>query len=784
MDKNKKTQLRRILGLTTSLFLMMILSSFISKPVEAATGISVKEINYENSTITLQLNSGDTELYFSDSNKKTWEPVPGKITGNNTVTMDISWISITKNYVMTFKGNTSSTVISMALPKQVSNFKATYNKVKGTISFSNTGSRTIQWRKKGSTTWNAVNTSTITAELSHLCTNGATVYFRLAPVNGSASSTGARPSKEVTITIPKKASAPSVTIDGSAFTIAVKKGMAYRTMNSDGSTSVWTTVNSSTSLLLNNIASGVLYNSTSSQAPVTLQFRNNATSASQVSKLTTTVIPVQEGPPSADTYGISLNYTSSSTMSLQVKAASSSVPFEYTIVEKDKELNYQKAVWTAITSSNSIALNKDAATIGCHIYVRKKSVNATANVDFALASKETEISGSGGVDYPASPVASSLTTLISTSGICKQAKTSSYLSFTLYSATQTTVSSISFLDPYGINKGTVTCKSTVVKNANSITNDDKYIITTKITSTSSIDTATEQLLYAKITLANSDVITTTSSSGVLLYLYPASKVNNPKDDDTNEYATNFNRVYLSADSTDDTSFKFQLDLGTEFKPDPTVINAFTTMATAISSLKLDGYTLSLSNGDYSVVPGSYTGEDNQKIATATVTVNVDKFEQSSLIDITDTAIPMEITLNNGEVLDEHIYITLTNTATLKDIPIAWSITEGKLPLTKTSTVKNTDGTTSTVTEDAVDYTLELSIFKSSYSVSVSDVTWGGVSIFGSAKITGGKAIIYLSNAKINTLTTNSTTTNNIVITLSNGFSIRTGCKLTLLNATN
>jgi hypothetical protein len=53
---------------------------------------------------------------------------------------------------------------------------------------------------------------------------------------------------------------------------------------------------------------------------------------------------------------------------------------------------------------------------------------------------------------------------------------------------------------------------------------------------------------------------------------------------------------------------------------------------------------------------------------------------------------------------------------------------------------------------------------------------------GSANVTAGKATIYLSNAKINKLTTSSTDTKNIVITLSNGFVINSGCKLTIIKA--
>lgn len=785
LDNNKKAQLRRILGLTSSLFLMMVMVSLLSKPAQAATSISVKEINYNNSTIVLQLNDGDTEVYFSDAAKKNWDTVPGAISNSKTISMDISWISTSKNYVMTFKGNNSTNIISVTIPKQATNFKASYNKVKGTVSFSNSGTRTIQWRKKDSTTWNTVDTNTLTAELSNLNTNGATVYFRLAPANGiGITNIGFRPSKEVTITIPKKAAAPSIAINGTKFSIAVKKGMAYRTVYSNGTTSEWTTVSSASDLLLTNIASNAMYSSAAaSKAEVTLQFRTNATSSAQVSKTASVTVPVQEGPPSVDTYGISLSYTSSSTLSLQVKAASITVPFEYTIVKENAELNYQSAGWTTISSGTAIILDDDAVEKGSHIYVRKQSIAKAANTIFALASAVVDITGTSGVVYPNAPTATTLTTLITTAGVCKTSKTSSYLAFALYSSTSTTVASINFLDAYGINRGVVTCKSSVAKNSSSTGDADKYIITTKITSTESIDTITEELLFAKLTLANSDVITSSSTAGVLLYLYPDTKVNNPTDDDNDEYTNNFKRVYLSNDTADDSSFNFQLDLGTANVIDTSAVNKYTTTATAISSMKFDGYTL-VAGTDYTVVYGSYVNNDDKTIATAKVTVNVASFEASSLIDVTGKAVPLEIYLNNNEVLDEDINITLINTATLNNIPIAWSITEGSLKETKTSTVTNTDNTTTTVTEEVITYTLELAIFNNSYGVSISDVTWGGTSIFGSAKISSGKATISLSNAKINKLSTTSTTTNNVVITLSNGFAIKTGCKLTILNAYN
>lgn len=778
---------RNIFYITVLIALTSLLFPYPSLKAQAAASISVTEINYIDSTITLKVNDGDTEVFFSDSKKTTWETVPSEISSSNTITMDISWITLSKNYVLTFKANKSSEVISVTLPKQISNFKASYNKVKGIISFGNAGTRTIEWRKKESSTWSLVNPVTISTELSYLNTNGATVFFRLAPVNGTGiTDVGYRASKEVSVTIPKKTAAPNIVINGSVFSIAVKKGMSYRTVDSDGTTSDWITISSSSDLLLKNIAAKALYtNSTTTQSEVTLQFRTNATSTSQVSNIATVTVPVQEGPPDEDTYGINFNYTSSSTVSLQVKAASSSVPFEYTVVKANETLNYQAATWKTIASGTAVSLTNTAAPTGSHIYVRKQSVSATSDTDFKLASIEIDVTGTNGIRYPSAPTLSTLTTLISTSGVCQTSNSSSYLTFQMYCPTSTTVAAIHFLNAYGIDKGTVSCKSTVAKNSGSKGDNDKYIITTKITSTANLDMVTQEILYAKITLANSDVITSSDTAGILLYLYPCTTLNNPSQDEDGyqDYTDLFDRIYMSNDPNDESTFKFRLDLGTAMVPSATVVNSYTSQAVAISTIKYDGYTL-VNGTDYSVVYGSYVNDDEETIATATVTMNVASFEKSPMIDITDVEEPLHITLNNGEMLNSDIDITLIKTASLKDIPISWTITEGSLKETKTSVITNSDNTTTTVTEELISYTLTLSLFDKNYGVAVADVTWGGTSILGATTISNGTATIYLSNAKLNKLTTSSTATNNIVITLSNGYTITSGCKLTVLNATN
>ena len=168
-------------GICISLIALFLVigTIIVPKTATAASSISITDINYLKSTITLKLNDADSKAYFSDSNKREWEEVPGKVTSDKTVTMDISWISASKNYVLTFKGDASTDVVSVTIPKQVTNFKATYSKTKGTVAFTNAGSRTIQWRKKSSTNWITVDTNALTTELGYLCNNGATICFRL-----------------------------------------------------------------------------------------------------------------------------------------------------------------------------------------------------------------------------------------------------------------------------------------------------------------------------------------------------------------------------------------------------------------------------------------------------------------------------------------------------------------------------------------------------------------------------------------------------------------------------
>ncbi len=781
----------------TIAFIIVIVLFCVSKITSASSetteSIKIIKIDYSTSTITLQANDEDTILYYSNSSKKKWEAIPGEIGDDNTITMNFSWVSVSSNYEITFKGDYSTNIVSVKLPKQVTNFKAAFNIASGNMSFSNTSSRTIEWRKDNSTTWTVVNTDTFSDTLNYLYSNGATIYFRLAPENGLNGEVGNRASKEIAVKIPKKTTAPDVEINGSTLQLEnLTSKMSYRYLVDDVA-GEWQSIASTGTLELSSVAANVLYTSSNTDPEsVTMQFITNATSSTQISNITTIEIPAQGAAPDADEYGIGLEYTSSSTLELTVESASSSVPFEYTIVEEDDVLKVSTAKWISITSSTAVSLDDDDAPDGSKIYIRKKSVNDMGDDDYAIASAITNLTGSSGITYPSSDTLNSLTTLITTAGICTTANTDGYLTFTMYSRYKTTVSAISFRNVYGITKGTVTTKSTVSTNKNASSDgSDAYIITTRITSTANLDSITDEVLYADITLSNSDKITSTKTTGVLLYLHPASVINNDIEDldlslDEDDFMTDFDRILDSNNTNDESKFYFKVDFGTENLIDTDNYSSYLSEDTAISEIQYDGYTLTQGDtgsttADYTVEYTSYySDEEERTIRAAIVCVYADRFEDNSIIDSYDSKVYFDITLNTGESFDSDISMELIRTAVIDDAPLAWSISEGSLEETTTITTTYSDGSTSESTEEVISYEITLTIFDDAYNVGISDVTWGGVSILRSAIAQNGTIIVDLSNPKINTLTTDSSTTNYLVFTLSNGYTITTGCIMTVI----
>lgn len=774
----------------------------------AASGalLTVKEINYVDSTITLQSTNSDTVAYVSNSAAKKWEEA-GTFGSDGTCVFDISWVSLSSNYVMTFKGDKSDGILKVTLPKQVTTFKVKYvPNADNPFTFTGDAGRIIEWRKNGVTEWKEWNTTTTNNQLAYLKENGATLYFRLKPVNGSATDAGKRASKEVSVKVSAKKVAPTVKVDASRFTVPLVAKMSYRVLDVDEKGNVqenntaWTTVGGSKTYSLFELApsamfSGTVKTSDGTTKTVALQFKNNATASAQESRITTIIIPAQE-IVTKEKDGISdLAYVSSKSLEIEVKAASNKeVTYEYCIVDEDNytagSLDYSRVTWTALANTK-VTLSSTVAKEGSHIYVRRKAKGTPGDENFALASKELELTPANGVAYPAAITIDKLIELKATAGQIDGTTEERTLKFTATSPyANTTVKSIEFKDKYGgdIGNGTVSCTSECTE----ASSGNGYIITTKITSTAALDNnenAWNTPLKAYITLSNGEVIKTTDSNGVTLTLIPPTRVVNPTEAEKasygkyyEQYTTDFNRIYKSNDSADKNVFKFILEFGS-------------TGETTIQ-------TIAYGDNNVNIVPMTYAITDGEKIdekeetaytegARATVcyentvkagkavrkvyvTIHVNDFE--NLVKETEVGkrLPFSITLTNGEVLSNHIYMTLVETATASQKRISFS--QGSLRERETITDKNGNTSYSGALIDG--YQIDIQFSDKLVNIpAVKDVTWNNssdgqsYSIAGNSDGTGYAMSVGLQNAKLNKLPEGD---GEIVITFKNGTSIKAG----------
>lgn len=418
---SKRKQLFSCLG-SVFTFCMLLALTVLLPGTKADAALSLEGINYENSTITIGTNSGDTSLYFSDKNKKKWETAMDAFV-NGKCTMDISWVSVTKDYVMTFKGDkTVDDILTVTIPKQVSNFKAKYDKKGNKVTFTNKPSdRKVEYRKNNTSNWTTIeDENTFGENLQRLYENGAKVYFRLAAESGSSGNAGKRYSKEVMCSITKKSEAPKITINDDA-TITVKSGWQVRRVTvqeSGGAEYVtgyseidpakkdpanydelkrWYTYRSEKDVPVvemvedlkpDNTSTASENTTTTEEKPVYLQFRKEASSSAQVSHISTVKIPKQEAAPSDE--DISIEYTSFTTFNLKIAKATTKNPYEYCIVNEsdvkdNKIIEPGDAKWKTISSNAATEVKKSEAPENSSIFLRKKAVGKLGDEDFKLA---------------------------------------------------------------------------------------------------------------------------------------------------------------------------------------------------------------------------------------------------------------------------------------------------------------------------------------------------------------------------------------------------------------
>lgn len=710
-------------------FLVLLLLFGTAAPLvraKAADGqLVITEIDYESETLTVTSSNGDSYLYYSDSKMKKWERAYGSFEDGKFV-LDISWVSKTKNYVLTLKGDKSEEAVTVTLPKQDTAFRATYNFIKESFTFVSADGLTVYWRKADSTTWQAVDETTKLV-LRRLYARGASIYLRAGQVKGGTENgvlrAGSRPSKEVKVSLTKQASAPSVSINASA-QISVSTKKEYRVDDA----AEWTTCKGTT-LAIAEAAAAAFYNGNTPGKDVSIYIRVAATEKKLPSASAMLTVLAQDTAPT----DIGAEFTSTSTLQFTIpklededgnvlrEAPSSSNPYEYTIVKEGEELS-DSAVWTKITSETTNITSAKAPT-GSVVYIRRRG-----GTESTLVYRPESLAYAYTVgEYPSSSTVAlaeeaSLAAFLDENGKVSLVKTegddAEGLKFKI------TVTEI-----FDTDVSAITCGGKALTYVTTKENNDIFVTITKTDTYESEVTTRDTAQNVQITLKNGEVI---QNAVTLTVLHGTS---------------------LSAKKSFTVNHGIAASSGYEFNIVPGLLLAKDTdgdyLAAQIASITMLDEEIA-----YTVTEetdGSYT-----------VALNADALENMFYNSSAkaDTAYSLCITLENGQTITSGVTVTLTEEAAVSSTSYFMVKTEG-----------------SDLTEDVQ---IQLTCAKS--NVYVVAATWNGTDIMGSC--TGGAEgiTVSLSYLKLNALTLpegQTILTAPVIFTLNDGALVSLGYQITL-----
>ncbi|MCR5325018.1 MAG: hypothetical protein K6E85_17310 [Lachnospiraceae bacterium] len=391
-----------------ALLLLLIIGIFMGKttaasaddvtPGSSASKVSIGAVDYESLLLRVYPN-GNSIVYLSADKGKTWTEAEGKkaadTEGKEYIEIDISWASPTSNVKLIFKGNEVDEEAECILPKQVSTFTVKFDKATGELVMTkDTEATEFWWRKASDYEWKSVPFNTqsddykkFASMVESLRYKGAKLVFRTAQTPGTnADNMGSRPSKEVKVSIPKYASAPSIKLNLTKLILNTKATMEFTT---DFSSENWTKCEKNMSL--EEVAPDVFAGDGKTAADVTLYFRVAQTEKKTASRACCITFPAQTQGPSAGESGTDIACSENSTSGkyeFKFLTASATQPIEYCIVTPGGSFELTKAKWKSVKNSKTVALKEKAIPDGTMVYFRFKGMaeNVKKGIEFALPS--------------------------------------------------------------------------------------------------------------------------------------------------------------------------------------------------------------------------------------------------------------------------------------------------------------------------------------------------------------------------------------------------------------
>ena len=395
MRERMKQFLKVFITVLAAAFIWQIVLDTGCCPAEASeSAVTVGDIDYDELTMKVYKN-GNTIVYFSSDGRKTWTEVEGETIGDTNggyIIMDISWVSPASDVTVYFKGNKVATALEVVFPKANSAFKVTFDKVNIDFEFDGNDDYTsFMWRKEADYKWTTVpfdkaseGYKKFLKTINNLRYKGCKIVFVCDQTIGTdADNMGHRATKEVKVSIPKIANAPTVKVNIKNLTVNTKANMEYY----NESTGKW--VACTKNMTVAELAPAAMYASSKVGDIVKLKIRVAATEKKACSKTAVLTIPGQgKAPDFGDAGHVKVSLVKENIV-LTFTKASSSTPIEYCVVKSGVTFDPTTVKWTRVKKANyQVKLTSKSAPDKSTVYIRfgGVSANSAKNVELVLPS--------------------------------------------------------------------------------------------------------------------------------------------------------------------------------------------------------------------------------------------------------------------------------------------------------------------------------------------------------------------------------------------------------------
>lgn len=377
---------------------------------DEAKAVEVSCVDFEQGIVQIKANH-NTKVFYSDSAQKTWNVLEGKADGSGILTMDISWISAAKDYELNLKGSDDETVVSVDLPKYNSKLKVKFDKVDGTLEFTNEeGAKEFEWRKaaaidnwaKAKTDFSDTNDTGIQEFLKTIeamRVRGGKIQVRI-PGNAGPSDIS-RPSKIVTVSITKRGNAPSVKVTSNTMQVNTTDKMEYKLISVGGTSQDGSWCDCDKKMYLSDMTPQVFPAGDTAGQDVVVAVRKKETEKAPYSKSYYLAVPAQPAAPVPDSVCNIMKTTSQ--FGLTINNASKETPYQYAVVPQGSvgSIKSERDLkWKTVSNTKEIKFSNKKYPEGSVIYLRTQGVNLSKKADLKLPSVYTTIEISYAVSTP------------------------------------------------------------------------------------------------------------------------------------------------------------------------------------------------------------------------------------------------------------------------------------------------------------------------------------------------------------------------------------------------